>query len=232
MLAKQVWRLVNDSDSLCARVLRAKYYPEGDILRAGPKSGSSYTSQSIVVALPTFKRGYIWRVGNGERINMWTEPWIPSSHDERVTSIRGGAIYTKVSELIDPLTGQWDGALLDQLFNPLDAQRILQIPIHNQGFDDFIAWRLNSHGSFTVKSAYHSQWQFTYGASAGQLALPNVFATNPIWKIIWKLRVPSKVKKIIWRALHGILPLKSILVNRHIGTSGECPVCHIYLLYY
>jgi hypothetical protein len=70
---------------------------------------------------------------------MWTEPWIPSSHDRRVTSIRGGAIYTKVSELIDPLTGRWHVALLDQLFNPLDAQRILQILIHNQGFDDFLA---------------------------------------------------------------------------------------------
>jgi hypothetical protein len=29
----------------------------------------------------------------------------------------------------------------------------------------------------------------------------------------------------MWRALHGILPLKSILANRHIGTSGQCPVC-------
>ena len=24
--------------------------------------------------------------------------------------------------------------------------------------------------------------------------------------------------------MHGILPLKSILANRHIGTSGECPI--------
>jgi hypothetical protein len=37
MLAKQVWRLVNDPESLCARVLRAKYYPHGDILKAGQK---------------------------------------------------------------------------------------------------------------------------------------------------------------------------------------------------
>jgi hypothetical protein len=50
---------------------------------------------------------------------------------------------------------------------------------------------------------------------------------NPVWKIIWNLKVPSKVKKIIWRALHGILPLKSILINRHIGDSGECPICHL-----
>ena len=44
-------------------------------------------------------------------------------------------------------------------------------------------------------------------------------------EILWKLKIPSKVKIFIWRALHGILPLKCILVNRHIGTSGECPIC-------
>jgi hypothetical protein len=43
MLAKQSWRLINEPDSLCARVLRAKYYPDGDILKAGPKAGSSFT---------------------------------------------------------------------------------------------------------------------------------------------------------------------------------------------
>jgi hypothetical protein len=31
----------------------------------------------------------------------------------------------------------------------------------------------------------------------------------------------------MWRALHGILPLKTILANIHVGTSGECPICHI-----
>jgi hypothetical protein len=38
MLAKQVWRLDTDHESLCAMVLRAKYYPNDDILTAGPKT--------------------------------------------------------------------------------------------------------------------------------------------------------------------------------------------------
>jgi hypothetical protein len=43
MLAKQAWRLLSDTDSLCARVMRAKYYPNGKILKAKMKSGSSFT---------------------------------------------------------------------------------------------------------------------------------------------------------------------------------------------
>ena len=67
MLSKQTWRLLNNPDSLCAQVLRAKYYPDGKLLNAGPKKGSSYTWQSIFAGLQTFKRGHIWRVGLGEK---------------------------------------------------------------------------------------------------------------------------------------------------------------------
>jgi hypothetical protein len=112
MLAKQVWRLATDTESLCAKVLRAKYYPQGNILRAGPKSGSSFTWQSIVAGIPTFKRGYIWRVGNGEKINIYNDPWIPSSPDRRILTPRGDVVYTKVSDLIDPTTSSWDEDLL------------------------------------------------------------------------------------------------------------------------
>lgn len=48
---------------------------------------------------------------------------------------------------------------------------------------------------------------------------------NPAWEILWKLRVPSKVKIFAWKALHGILPGLAILANRHIPTRCQCPVC-------
>ncbi|GJN35059.1 hypothetical protein PR202_gb23789 [Eleusine coracana subsp. coracana] len=43
MLAKQVWRLLCEPDSLCASVLRARYYPDGRLLEAKLKGGSSFT---------------------------------------------------------------------------------------------------------------------------------------------------------------------------------------------
>ena len=70
MLAKQVKRLLINPDSLCARVLRAGYYPNGDLLKAKMKSGYSYIWQSILAGLECFKRGYIWRVGDGTQINI------------------------------------------------------------------------------------------------------------------------------------------------------------------
>jgi hypothetical protein len=120
-------------------VLRAKYYPQGYILKAGPKSGSSFTWQSIIAGLSTFKRAYVWRVGTGENIDIWRDPWIPTSPNLRILSPRGNTIYTKVSELIDLIIEQWDEDILRVLFSSVDVGRILQIPLNNRGFDDFVA---------------------------------------------------------------------------------------------
>jgi hypothetical protein len=47
MLAKQTWRLLNNLNFMCATILRAKYYLDGNLLDVGPKKGSSFTWQSI-----------------------------------------------------------------------------------------------------------------------------------------------------------------------------------------
>jgi hypothetical protein len=43
MLAKQCWRLLSDPDSLC--VLRAKYYPDGDLINAQLKKGAFHMAE-------------------------------------------------------------------------------------------------------------------------------------------------------------------------------------------
>jgi hypothetical protein len=122
-------------------------------------------------------------------------------------SPRGNSVYSKVSDLISLITGTWDVELLENLFLPVDVQRILEIPLNNQGFDDFIAWYYNKNGKYSIRSGYHLQWKHAFGSRAGQLALPGSSATNLVWKVLWKLKISSKCKIFVWRALHGIVPL-------------------------
>ena len=42
MLAKQAWRLLKNPNSICAKILTAKYYPHGNILKAEERNGMSY----------------------------------------------------------------------------------------------------------------------------------------------------------------------------------------------
>jgi hypothetical protein len=158
MLAKQCWRLIAEPDSLCAKVLGAKYFPSGDILNCQLKNGSSYTWQSIWAGIQTFKRGYIWRVGDGSQINIWDDPWVPCSPNRKIATRRGNIVYNKVSELIDVETGRWDEELIRELFWPVDAQRILNIPLARGMMDDFISWHLTKQGIFSVRSCYYAEW--------------------------------------------------------------------------
>jgi len=51
MLARQGWRLIMDPASLCAQVLRAKYYPNGDPLQAVEKPAYIILGGVFCVAL-------------------------------------------------------------------------------------------------------------------------------------------------------------------------------------
>ena len=119
---------------------------------------------------------------------------------------------------------RWD--LIKSLFNPVDVWRILQIPLNYGTFDDFTVWNPDPRGYFLVKSTYRVQWTQSFWAHASTMMRPGGPNTPAIWSTMWKLKVPRKVQIFCWRVLHGIIPLKSILTNRHIGTNAACPVCH------
>lgn len=222
MLAKQVWRLMAEPDSLCSRVLRAKYYPDGDLLNAKPKKGSSYTWQSILAGLECFKEGYIWRVGDGNKIDIWKDSWIPSSPNLKIETRRGRILMTKVSELIDPSSGQWDVEMINSVFNPIDANRILQIPLYN-GREDLVAWHFNRNGMFSVKSAYHCQWTKKFENTDNQVQDTEIQRST--WNKLWKLAIPGKIKIHGRKLMHNHVPCRAVLVGKHIGTDSSCPLC-------
>jgi hypothetical protein len=53
----------------------------------------------------------------------------------------------------------------------------------------------------------------------------NTASRSRLWKSLWKLKVPAKIKIFGWRALKGLLPCRAILANRHVGDAGGCPIC-------
>lgn len=55
-------------------------------------------------------------------------------------------MLTKVEELIDPHSGQWGEVLIRDVFSPVDAQRILQIQLNVQGYEDFCRVALHQIG--------------------------------------------------------------------------------------
>ena len=66
MLAKQAWRILTNPSSLIARVLKARYFPTGDILSATLGSSPSYSWRSIFNSLGVIERvpDGVWAMEN------------------------------------------------------------------------------------------------------------------------------------------------------------------------
>ena len=86
MLAKQGWRLISNPNSLVAQIYKARYYLPGDVFQAKLGSSPSYTWRSIFNGLEVVKGGTRWRVGNGERILIWEDKWLPTPTTYKVIS--------------------------------------------------------------------------------------------------------------------------------------------------
>ncbi|KAF5478245.1 hypothetical protein F2P56_004821 [Juglans regia] len=49
--------------------------------------------------------------------------------------------------------------------------------------------------------------------------------TKQMWKLVWNLNVPRKVKHFIWKALQSILPTKLNMWKRNVVEDATCPIC-------
>lgn len=132
---------------------------------------------------------------------------------------------TQVAELINPTTGVWDVELVEEVFWEEDAETIRALPVH-EGCENFLAWHFDDHGRFSVKSAYKVcradfLWQQNRAGAQGSSGA----GPDPIWRTIWKLKCPGKIKHFFWRLPHNSQPLRSNLVQRGMNIGINCLVC-------
>jgi alkylhydroperoxidase/carboxymuconolactone decarboxylase family protein YurZ len=79
MLAKQGCRLMTKPDSLCARVMKGKYFHNSNFLDARKKRNSSHVWRAILHGREALNKGLIKRVGDGSSIRALDDPWITAT---------------------------------------------------------------------------------------------------------------------------------------------------------
>lgn len=189
MLAHQAWRLLTCPDTLCAKVFKAKYYPNSSLLHCRIRGRISYTWSSIVSGIKLLREGIIWRVGNGASIDIWQDPWLPRGTTRKPVTSRGQSLLTRVEELINPILGEWDEQLVRDTFWQQDADVILNLPI-SEGESDWMAWHYDKAGKFSVKSAYKLAAQSRdkqHGTDASTSNATVASASTMEWHKIWQL---------------------------------------------
>ncbi|KAK9993995.1 hypothetical protein SO802_023698 [Lithocarpus litseifolius] len=224
LLAKQVWRLINNTDSLCHRVFKARFFPDCSILDAKDSSSGSYAWKSIIVARDVIRKCMVWCIGTGEAVRIKEDRWLHGGANRSVISpLPSMAPNVNVSSLIDSDRIAWRTEVVQQLFLPHEVEIILGILLSARRPDDRIIWARTPSGTFTTSSAYKMLVSYDISNNAGS---SNPDSQKKFWNSIWQLRVPNKIRHFVWRLCNNALPTLVNLHRRHIVPSPSCAQCH------
>jgi hypothetical protein len=73
LLAHQARRLLIYPNSLCARVLKSKYFLQGNLLDMAPAGEASVTWRAIEHGVKLLRYGAIKRIRDGESMRIWRD---------------------------------------------------------------------------------------------------------------------------------------------------------------
>ena len=224
LLAKQGWRLQTNSSSLFCRVFQAKYFPHRSFVDANMGRNPSYAWWSLMVAQGVVWKGIRWQVGDGESIRVWCDKWVPKPSTYRVvTPEKQSPRVTLVKDLINKGCFEWDRDLVKRCFNAEDASAILGIPLSSMGRKDRLIWAACKSGKFSVKSAYELAYEEKTEQDRGDCS--NDSQRKRVWRCIWQLNLPYKLRHFAWKAGRNILATKDNLKQRKIVGDDECVLC-------
>ena len=162
-------------------------------------------------------------MGNGLLIHIWEDKWLPTpSTYKLITPPRDFYGFPMVSSLIDQETKWWKTSVVRALFLPFEANTILEIPLSQNFPEDNFIWIGNKRGVFTVKSAYHIAANLQDGTDVRECSSGDSNAY--LWKNLWKLKLPAKIKIFSWKACVDGLLMYVKMVERGIKFDFDCPV--------
>ena len=158
---------------------------------AGLGNNPSYVWRSLLAAREFIKEGAVWKVGDGKKIEVSMHRWL-SHKPIFIGETRPNML---VRELMNTVTiePKW---------------RILSIPLQITTGRDNLVWQENSSNNFIVKLAHQVALRLQDKSQSEHL---RAGLDRPIWRKIWKLNAPPKVRNFLWRACSNILPTRENL---------------------
>ncbi|KAK7245383.1 hypothetical protein RIF29_40223 [Crotalaria pallida] len=215
-LMKLGWGILTKPNDLWVQVLKGKYARGRDFLKT-VKSNNQDSSlwKRLAYLWPTLLDNVQFRIGNGKGTWFWKDRWIGDKitlQDFTLHQRDFDNDTTLVADMTDE-DRNWDfGKLQDILNNTIiDKIRIMPPPEPELG-DDELAWSIEGHGNFTVKSAYG--------------LLSNEYHTVEVipWETVWKSKCPERWKFQLWKTGHDRLLTNSRKSKWGLGTP-ECKKC-------
>jgi hypothetical protein len=157
LLARLAWRLIQKPESLHAKVLKARYFPRGNILDTVFSRDPSPVWKGVEHGLELLLKGMISRIGDGRSIQILRDQWIPRDSGLKVTALKKNTRLRWVNQLIG--TKSWNTDKVSELFLDHDAQAILAIEIP-QGTREIALPGIQKRTESSLSEA-HTDWPWS-----------------------------------------------------------------------
>ncbi|KAF5205698.1 Reverse transcriptase zinc-binding domain [Thalictrum thalictroides] len=219
LLSKIYWRILISPNEFWVETLKQKYFRNVSFLNSKASTSSSKFWKNLIKVKNRVSQNFCLRVGRGNSICIWTDPWVPDLPYRRPVGPPPHGAPFLVSDLINNVTFSWNHDLLCSLFQPVEVDAILRVNLSRSLLTDNWVWLPEKNGRFTVRSAYNCL------SAENVLQTQTQVSNKSLWSTIWKLRVPHRIKLFAWKCIRNCLPTKSNLHFRNITKNDLCPMC-------
>ena len=129
-----------------------------------------------------------------------------------------------VSQLIRDGSKEWNEKILEKFFHKNDIDEILKIKIQRGHNEDEVAWHYEKTGCFSVKSAYRLGMDWKENRTTATSS-SNTNGERMVWKKLWALQLPPKVKVFAWKLAHNSLATQSNKAPHRMVNQSTCLIC-------
>ncbi|XP_019197208.1 PREDICTED: uncharacterized protein LOC109191092 [Ipomoea nil] len=198
MLGKQGWNFMTKPDALMQRK---------GLIRLS--CGLAFGKHRICCS-----EGFDGGLGMVSELECEGDPWLPDTNNPYITTPAQEYLGNpNVSSLFCVNSKSWDVGVLRDIFCERDVNQILSVPIPYGMRRDVLFWSGDDKGVYSVGSGYRL-------AVGGE-----VNGEGVVWRGMWNLRVPPKVKCFFWNLCTKRLPTKDALLIKHVPCDPVCVMC-------
>jgi hypothetical protein len=215
LLAKWIINLLNE-DGTWQQLIKAKYLNRKTFTQVAKRPGDSQFWMGLMEIKDTILAKGRFQVNNGRQARFWEDVWVggqalkdtyPTLYN--ITRRKNVSVASVISEV--PVNMSFRRALTgsnrQKWFQLVESIAHLML---NEREDKFI-WSLSKTGTYSVQSLYKRIM------SEGR---------SPHKTIIWKLKIPNKIKIFLWYLHKGVTLTKDNLSKRKWKGSTKCCFCN------
>jgi hypothetical protein len=217
LLAKWIFKVENDEDNMCCRLLRQKYLGDRGFFSCRNRNCSQFW-RSLLDIKEDVERGFKYVVGNGRKIRFWHDTWscgcplkIVFPHLFEICHQQDWSVRRVCNSEFGELTfrrnfGEREATEFSELSELINSVAL------NESRDS-VRWVLEKSGTFSTSSLYN-ELTFT--------GFSNRWLMN-----VWKTKVPLKIRIFLWQVINDKIQSAEQLKKRNWPGPTACKMCGV-----